>query len=291
MARVTEALMTGQAFSRGHDHYQIDVQFGGQNGWSPNYEEWASTTHYVRKDTIALLIESPKFFDMMPDPPFWHSCLKSLVELQAKSWDGLKSTLTVETVGTAFGGAGEEFDDYVNVKREKSAPVCTVVDLYGRPIQHFLHDWITYGLEDPDTKIPSIVTVTGVVPNDWLADMYSATMLFIEPDPTHLRVSKAWLTTNMYPKTSGPIEGKRDRTASGELLEISIEWTGVTQVGHGVMEFAKTVLDAINAGLPNANPMMRKAFIQSISPMVSGNMAQAYKGQLAKVGDEAVMAS
>lgn len=291
MGRITEALMTGQAFSRGHDAVMVDTQFGGQNGWTAEYDEWANTTHYVRKNMIPLLIEAPRFFEMMPDPAFWTGCLKSLVERQAKTWDGMKSTLSVEVVDTPFGGAGEVFHDYTKTKREQSTPTCTIVDVYGRPHQHFLEDWITYGLADPDTNVPGIVTVSGQAPGDWLADQYSATMLFIEPDPTHLKVSKAWLCTNMFPKTAGANEGKRDVTAPGELSELSVEWTGLTQTGHGVMAFAKTILDSINAGLPNANPRMRQAFVQAIHASVAGNPVTAYKGQLAGVADEAVMAS
>ena len=36
---------------------------------------------------------------------------------------------------------------------------------------------------------------------------------------------------------------------------------------------------------------MRQAFIRSINASVAGNPAQGYKGQLAKISEEAVMAS
>ena len=292
MARIAEALLTGQAYSRGHAHVQLDNQFGGTNSLTANYAEWASTTHHVSSDIIPVLIESPKFFDEMPDPAFWHSMLKSMIEQHCKVWEGLKSTLTVESAMTAYGGAGEEFGDPTKVKREKSVPTLTVVDTYGRPHQQFLKDWIYYGISDPETNVPAFVTISGKNPTDWLADMYSCTVLFIQPDPTHLRVSNAWLSTNMYPNTAGPEEGKRDVTAAGELLEIQVAFEGsITQTGHGVMAFAKTVLDSINAGLPNANPQMREAFIKAINASVASNPAQGYKGQLAKISSEAVMAS
>ena len=292
MARIAEALLTGQGPSRGHQHLMLDNQFGGTNSLTTNYEEWVSTTHHVTTDIIPILIESPRFFDEMPDPAFWHSMLKSAVESHCKLWDGLKSTLSVESAMTAYGGAGEEFGDPTKVKREKSVPALTIVDTYGRPHQNFFTDWILYGIADPETNYPAFVTISGNNPTDWLADMYSCTVLFIQPDPTHLHVSNAWLSTNMYPNTSGPIEGKRDITAAGELLELAISFEGaITQTGHGVMQFATTVLAAINAGLPNANPHMRQAFIRSINASVAGNPAQGYKGQLAKISEEAVMAS
>ena len=294
MARLTDALMANQAFSRGHEHPLLNLSYGGQMGYSTQYAEWASTTHYVRKNVIALLLELPKFIQLMPDSEFWAAAIKAMVEVHPLTWDGLKSTLSVETQTTPFGGAGEEFDDYVKTKREKSTPTSTYKDLYGRPMQNLLSDWIIYGLADPETNVPMAVTLAGKqAPSDWLADMYSMSVIFIEPDPTHTKVSKAWLCTNMYPKTSGPIEGKRDVTAAGELLEISVEWTAITQTGHGVMAFAKTLLDAINKALPNANPLVRKSFIQSVAPDVAavGTTGGAYGSQLAQVSADMVMPS
>lgn len=290
MARLADALLTGQAFSRGRKVQQLDLQYGGQNGYAPNLAEWASTTHYVRRNLVCLLIEAPKGFAMMPDPAFYVSALKSMVEIHAKTWDGFASGLTVDAgAETAVGGAGEMFQDFVNVTRARTNPVSTFTDMYGRPIQHFLHDWITYLIADPDTKVPALSTIAGVKPADLLADMYSATMLFYEPDPTHTQVAKAWLTTNMYPKTTGDIIGKRDLTAAGEILDLSIEWTGLTQTGAGVVNFAQTLMDAMN--LANANPMMRNSFIQAIASDVSSNVSKAYKGSMEKVGTEAALKS
>jgi hypothetical protein len=238
---------------------------------------------------VCLLIEPPRFFLQMPNPEFWVSALKSIFEVQAKSWDGMKSSLTVNTATTAVGGAGEMFDDPTNVVRERSEPSLTIVDLAGRPVQNFLHDWITYGVMDPDTKVPSFTTVVGAAPTDWLADMFSATALFFEADPTHLTVAKAWLCTNMFPKGTGDILGKRDMTADGSTLELQIGFTGVTQTSAGVIDFAQTLLDAMNK--TNANPMIRKSFLDAISSDVSSNPAKAYKGGLEQVGQEAVAAS
>jgi hypothetical protein len=283
------ALMTGQAFSRGKNTPLVDLQFGGNMGWATHYAEWPSMTHYVRKNMVCLLMEAPRFFQSMPNPEFWIGALKSICEVQAKSWDGLKSSLTVNTATTAVGGAGEMFDDPTNVTRERSEPSLTIVDLYGRPVQNFLHEWITYGVMDPDTKVPSFTTVAGVKPTDWLADMYSATMLFFEADPTHTHIAKAWLVTNMFPKATGDILGKRDMTADGETLELQIGFTGITQTSSGVVDLAQTLLDAMNK--TNANPMVRKAFMDAIGSDVSSNSVNAYKGGLEMVGAESARPS
>lgn len=289
MGRLTDALMTGQAFSRGRATPQLDLQYGGQNGWAPNLAEWVSTTHYVRKNLVCLLLEAPKGFSMMPDPAFWISALKSMVEVHAKTIEGFQTGLTVETSTTAVSGGGEMFQDVTNVTRNRVEPVFTFTDMYGRPIQHFLHDWITYLIADPDSKVPMLSTIAGLKPNDQLADMYSATMLFYEPDPTHTKVAKAWLTTNMYPLSTGDITGKRDLTSAGELSELSITFSGVTQTGLGVVAFAQTLLDRIN--IANANPNLRNAFMDDITADVSGNMQAGYKGTAEDLGADVVQPS
>jgi hypothetical protein len=290
MPRFNNALLTGQSFSRGRMVPQLDVQYGGQNGYAPHLGEWASTTHYVRRNLVCMLIEAPKAFAMMPDPTFYVSALKSLVEIHAKTWDGFNAGLTVEVSETAVGGAGEKFHDITNVTRAQTVPVSTFTDMYGRPIQHFLNDWITYLIGDPDTKVPMLSTIAGVKPSDMLADMYSATMLFYEPDPTHTKIAKAWLTTNMYPKSNGDWQGKRDLTAAGEPLELSIEWTGLTQSGRGVEMFAQKLMDTIN--LANANPNLRKSFMQNITSDVASNFAaRTYEKGTEIIGSEKAIVS
>lgn len=256
--RLANALLSGP-FTAGYDAPMLDVRFGGQNGYAPVLTEWVNNQAYVAKQMICLLIEAPRGFAYLPDPDFWVGALKSLVERQPKSITGLARGLTVETVENAVSGGGEIQQDVIDVKRERSAPNFTWVDKYGRPIQTLLEEWITNLLADPDSKIPNIVTVPGVKPTDLLADMHSATMLFFEPDPTHTKVLKAWLSTNMYPKATGDITAKRELSAAMESGEISVEFTAISQSSLGVRMFAQALLQSIN--LTNANPNLAPAFV------------------------------
>ena len=290
VARLTDALLTGQAQSRGRKVPQLDLQYGGVFGYASNTAEWVSMTHYVRQNLVCHLLEAPTGFKELSDPTFYTSALKSLVEVHCKTWDGFTSGLTVEVSETPVGGAGEMFQDITNVTRARTVPVSTHVDLYGRPIQHLLHDWITYLIGDPDTKVPMLSTIGGKKPNDRLADTYSATMLFYEPDPTHTKIAKAWLCTNMFPKATGDILGKRDLNSPGETLEISIEWTALTQTGRGVEIFAQSIMDTIN--LANANPYLRKSAVAAISGDVSSSIAtRTYKKGTELVGTDNAIAS
>ncbi len=286
MSRLSDAILGG-AYAKGKAP-MTDLKYGAQNGFAPNLAEWVSNTHYVRRNLICLLVEPPAGFRLLDDGPFWVTALKSLVEVHAKSIDGFNSGLEVDAgAETAVGGAGEMHQDIINVTRQRSNPSFTFVDLYGRPIQNFLHDWIINLIGDPDSKVPGIVTKENSRNRvtDMLADMYSATMLFMEPDPTHVKVAKAWLTTNMYPKGTGDITGKRDLTASGELSELTVEFTGISQTGLGVISFAQAILDKIN--FTNANPYARPAFVQNIHADVDA-VGRGFAGGVSELREQAI---
>lgn len=285
MSRVTNAILNQQAFGRGSSQPMLDLTFGGQQGYAPNLAEWVSNQAYVRRNLIPILLEAPRFFQLMPEPQKWVDTLKSLMELHCRTIEGFNAALTVETDTHPVGGAGELQDEIIDVKRARSEPVFGFVEKYGMPIQTFLSQWIHYGLMDPDTKYALVGTLSGQKPEDMLADWYSATMLFFEPDPTHKKVVKAWITTNMFPKETGEITGKREIAAGSEILNLSVPFTGVSQYGLGANLFAQQILDTIN--MNNANPYLRPAFIQSMAPDVAA-AAQGYKKNVEDLGAAAV---
>lgn len=269
MLSQSDALLKGEAYSWGATNKDeiLNLKYGGQFGWAPNLTQWVNNQAYVRRNLVCVLLEAPGFFQTMPQPDMWVASLKALFEVHAKSIDGLKGGLEVETDEHAVGGAGEMQQEVVNVKRERSNVTFTFTEKYGLPIQTFLYNWITYGIMDPDTKYAMVSTLANNETTDLLADMYSATCLFFEPDPTHTKVVKSWITTNLFPHSTGEIEGKRDLTGSAELLELSIEFGGISQFSLGTNIMAQKILDNMN--LTNANPYLRPGFVQNPSSVVS----------------------
>lgn len=261
MSRLADAILQG-GYSRGKSN-MLDLSYGGQNGFAPNLTEWVSQTHYVRRNIHCILLEAPRGFQYLPEPAFWISALKNMVEVHARTITGLNAGLEVSYSEVAVSGGGELFEDVTDVKRERSNVTFGFTDLYGRPMQTFVQNWILYLLGDPENKIPMINTLTTVRPSDMLADMSSATMLFIEPDPTHSKVAKSWIGTNMRPRLTGEIAGRKDLTAAGDLSELDIGFTGVYQSGIGVDMFAQAILNSLN--MNNANPNLRPAFAQGIA--------------------------
>jgi hypothetical protein len=265
MSRLSDAILQG-GYSRGLMSPMLDATYGGQNGYAPDLTEWVSQTHYVRKNLHCFLLEAPRGFDYLPEPQYWIRALKNMVEVHAKTIEGLNAGLSATFGETAVSGGGEIFEDTTNVTRERSNVTFGFTDLYGRPMQTFLQNWILYLMGDPDNKVPLINTLTTGRPYTMLADISSATMLFVEPDATHTKVAKAWLGTNMRPRDNGKVEGKRDLTSPGDLSELSVGFTGVYQSGIGVDTFAQAILNSLN--MNNANPNLRPAFARGIQAEV-----------------------
>ena len=282
MARISNAILSDSAFARGHTQPMLDLTYGGQFGFAPDLKEWVSNQNYVRRNMFCLLVEAPRFFRYLPNPEKWIQVLRSLVELHPRTIEGMNAGLTVEVADTPVGGGGEVQHEYVDVKRAQSTPTFTYDEKYGMPIQTFFRDWITHGLMDPDSKFANVGTLPGDRPSDMLADQYGMTCIFIEPDPTHRKVVKSWLTTNMFPKGTGDITGKRDLASPSELLSITQEFTGLSQFGLGIDVLSQRLLDNIN--INNANPYLRPAFLDGVAPDVEAQN-NGYRLQAQRLGE------
>lgn len=286
MARITNALLGATSFGRDLNQPALDPTFGGQLGYAPNLPEWVSNQAYVRRQLIPILLEAPKFFQLMPEPQKWIDTLKAIMELHCRTIEGLNAGVTLEFDEHPVGGAGEMQQEVTDSKRARSEPVFTFVDKYGMPIQNFLYQWLTYGIMDPDTKFALINTLSGNKPTDMLADMFTCSMLFIEPDPQHQKVVKSWIVCNMMPKSTGEIIGKRDLTAANEISNLSVEFTGISQFNLGTNKFAQTILDSIK--MDQANPYLRPALLQNISADVLASTSSGYANGITDIGTSAI---
>lgn len=267
MGRLTETILGQRAYGENKLAPMVDTAQleAGQLGLQPMFEGYVSNAAYVKRNLIAILVESPRGFEDLPEPAKWHATLKQLIETQSKSIEGLSNTLTVDfSDSNPVGGAGELQEDVTNVTRSRSVPVHVWTEKYGKPINAFFTGWITGLLMDPNTKVPGVAgNGQANRPTDLLPDYTGMTVLYLEPDPTNTKVMTSWLCTNMHPKTAGDVTGRRDLTAAGEPVDYSIEFTSLTQVGLGVDLFAQSVLDELN--LSGINPNLRPAFVDQIS--------------------------
>lgn len=286
MSRVTDAILGQKAFGRGSNQPMLDATFGGQMGYAPNLTEWVSNAAYVRKNLIVVLLEAPRFFQQMPDPQKWVDTLKSMVELHARTVEGLNAGITIEFDDHPVGGAGEMQSEIIDSKRTRSEVEMTFTEKYGNPLQTFLYNWMTYGMMDPDTKFALANTLDPANrPSDMLPDQYTCSMLFMEPDPSHHRVVKSWVGVGMAPRSTGDIVGKRDLTTAGEIQVLTVPWTGIYQFNLGTSLFAQTILDKIN--MTYANPYLRPSIVDKVSADVEAS-TKGYRSEVEDLGKSAV---
>lgn len=289
MARLKNTLLTksnaANALTSGEGGIVTDLRYSGQFGFMTDPKSLVANANYVRRNVIAVLVESPQGFNDLPNPELLHGTLKALVERHAKQITGLTSTLTVEFVEQPVGGAGEVQEDVANVTRARSNPAFVWPEKEGMPVQKFVDYWILNLLGDPETKVPRVVAHTNGRVEDLLPDYRGMTVMFFEPDTTHTKVEKAWLITAMMPRVGGTVEGQRDQTAAGEGLEHSIEFTGVTTVGEGPKRIAQKFLDEMS--LTGVNVNLRPAIVDQISEDVKA-AEEGFGDQVAAAAKEYV---
>jgi hypothetical protein len=288
MSRFANALIqTPVGSTRSALNQSLDLRFGGMNGYAPDLAEWVSAQAYTPKNVIAIVIELPKAFQLLSpaDCEAWSSAYKALIEQHPQSITGLNSTLEVDVVENAIGGAGQMFEDFVNVTEARTQPTFTWIDKSGMSIGTFWSTFIRTFMMNPDTKFADIMTLAVNKPTDQLADMYSGTILFVEPDKTGLEPVKAYLSTNFWPRSSGEQTAKRDLTQASESVQVDIQFTALTQQSLGVKTFARQILRNIN--LNNANASNRPSFVNAIDAdlLAVGN---GYKANVEKLGAQAL---
>ena len=267
----------------------LNLAEGGQQGAMTSPHQWQSNANYVRQQLIAVLVAAPIAMRWVPDQKAQIAALKSLIEVMPKRIEGLNSTVTWEFAETPVGNAGEMFESVINATRERSIPAFAWDDKHGQAVAKF---WNTYGhlfMMDPDLSKPGIVASQPYIDAGsppLLPEHMTFTTLFIEPDETMTNPINAWLCTNMMPKTSGEIIGRREMAAANEVPEVSIEMTALTLTGKAVLRQAKAYLDSLQ--LTDLRPTELKSFTDGIDTNAQGitpDVASAAEGFSSKITD------
>lgn len=286
-SRYPDTMIGNKAYGRGRNAPMVDLAHGAQNGLLQDWPGYISNTPYVRRNLIIKVLAGPRGFNLLPEPKKWYQTLKAVLELHPETVEGFNSTLEIETRDVSFSGDGNRQESVSNVTRARVEPVFSYVEKYGRPFAHFFERWVTELIMDPVTKYPGVTNRASSRGQeiDLLPDFTSATIIAFEPDPAFRKVDKAWLVADLKPKgTLVPVEGKRDIHNGGDLVEFSINMTGVAQISYGVELVAQAILDTMNP--VNANPMTQPAFTTA----VDGNMAELKPGIVEQLNDASLNA-
>lgn len=243
----------------------IDIRHGGQWGALPivggidsgkSINEWMHEQKYQRRPFIPILISAPKMFDLLPNAEAWKSAVKAMIEVHAKTITGIDTSLTVETAEADLGISGAKFKEYVKVTRASTNIAITLEEKVGNPFEILLDVWIRYGMEDPELGAPLITRITSKdkLPSIWSPEWTTMTVLFIEPDVFLRKPVHSWLVSNQFPTSNPDIIGAKDKMASREFKNISLELGGfaIPHTNKRVKKLAQVVLN--NLELWNKDP-------------------------------------
>lgn len=277
MKRLSTSLMgADQAFAAGATAPMVSIAGSGQQGFVHDLGTTLSNAAYVSKPVVCLVLNGPRGFQDLPNSEIYYSTLKELLEDNSRTITGLRATLTADFTSNQIGHGTEVQEDIAKVTRERSVPVHTHTERYGKPINRFYTTWIEYFLGSGENSIPKIATLgLSSGPADLLPDYTSATCLYIEPDPLHKNVVEAWLITNMHPKTAGQVEAGRDLSTPGQTIDYSIEFTGIGAYGPAIRAMAQQIWNEIN--LVGADTGNRQAFITAVGADIAAEDAAGYK--------------
>lgn len=257
----------------------LNLAYGGQWGYAPNYSQWLNNQAYVRPNARAVLLSAPKMFTRLPNAREWIRTLKALVEIHPKRITGFDFGLTVNVAKHDIGAGGQQQGEPVKTVRNESTPAMTFQSKVGRPEQRFIEAWIRMIL-DPDTTyssslyLPSSVTANGSTIDTFFADQYAATILVFEPNQSFTRVEKAGIVHNFWPTTTGPIVMESNPVDDMQLEELEIPFEGFVEPCRGAEELAQGILNNIN--FVNANPCTRKASYPGIDSDVAAQTDIGY---------------
>lgn len=243
----------------------LDIKHGGQWGALPamgaldngaSINEWMHDQQYLKRDLIPIVISVPKMFELFPNTDSWKQAVKAMLEVHAKTIDGLNSSLSVNKTDKELGLSGAKFEEVSDVTRESSSVAITVDEKYGNPFEILLDVWIRYGLLDPDLKAPLITRIASedLLPNVWSPEWYAMSAIFIEPDVLLRKPIHAWLVNNMFPDANPDITGKKDKNSGrdGKTISITLGGFAIPHTNKRVMKLAKQVLT--NLELWNKDP-------------------------------------
>lgn len=279
--RITTDLFPAGVFHPNLKDPMVDVRRGGGFGYAVDYQALVNDTPHVSNNLICRVLASPRGFDLLDGDiaKSWHGGFKALFETHAVTVEGLNKTLNPSWSSVPWGGSGEEFEVPTGMTRSKSDVQFTFNEKMGLPITHMVEQYHRLFIMDEDTKHP-MIAMSGKPIVDGLADFYTWTMIFIEPDRYLQYVRRAWIVANMGIKTSPQNEGKRDKNSDQSTLSIDLQMSGISQVGYAVDAVARKILGEIRA--TQNDPRRDPAFMTDYSGAIKD---QANAGFIERMKD------
>ena len=214
-----------------------------------NYDAYLSSAPYVSQPVIAKVISTPGFMNLLPGAKAWQKAFVSFIEEHPTKITGLNSTITVDTESNEVGGTGEQQEAPRRIKRTRTVITLEMPEKLHKSASSFAGDCIRYGQGNEYTGVPLaslFIENLDDVGGGWTPDLYSANVVFMEPDVTKLDIVDVWYGVQFFFKTSGDRTAKRDLASGGDTQSLSIECAGIFFGTAKAFEFARQLLPKIS---------------------------------------------
>lgn len=275
--RPIDAFIQGIGPAIGRPAGMLNLAHGGMYGALPDHSTWVNNAPYVQQHAVFRLLRAPSAFALMGNAGnIYREYLKTLLEIKAKRFEGLKLNVDVSYDERELDGSGNKMHTPSDAKREESELSITWDELDGMPISHFWKDVNSLLLVDPMTKKPRLSSMIDLP--DMLPERRSWAGLAYETDTTNRFVTKAILIDNCMAKSNGgEMELKMDKNSEMEPKEVTIAFTGFTLDGPNITQAAQELHDEISRTL--IDPHRSRSYIEGVEANIA-SIAKGYKETL-----------
>jgi len=258
MSDIEKALLgKNRAYGKGHGARMGRISGGGTNGYAPNFREWLNAQPIVRQHGILLLLDIPGMYkkrsgvNLVSDHTEWALAIRALLETQPQEITGFDAQLTANMGEVPLSrDQATFFEVNTSVTMNRSVPnFMYASDKPGLPFRRILEHMIRFGQRDKDTQYAMMhqYLTTDDPTRDTLADMYTCSYIFIQPDQSGKVCEGAFLVRNSMPTTGGPVVTSRTMDEIG-IEQLDVPWTGMVFYNDTTKKAGQVLLDKLMLG-------------------------------------------
>ncbi|UZV40132.1 hypothetical protein [Pseudomonas phage IR-QUMS-PaBa1-GHS-2021] len=227
----------------------INAQFGGMYGWAGNVFEYVSAQPHVSQLGWCIVLSTPAAFSRLPGGTALHSLCKAWFENRSQSFEGLRDMTEVQFAQMEW--TGHVLSIPSGATRSMGQVTHTGYDCIGEVFTKMFKVWQQWLVMDSEVLNAKIVILDN--PGDMLIDEVSVSCIYFEPTHTMKDIAHAALVVGMMPRTSVPIEIKRNKSEEGAIRQITMEFTGLVEFDTlAVKQIARQMLKLLPLYNPDA---------------------------------------
>ena len=225
----------------------INGEPGGNRGWASNIFDYVSMQPHVQQQSWCIVLATPALFSRLPAGNALHSLCKSFFENRTQKFEGLSDRTEINYGEMKW--TGHTLSVPTGATRTLGQITHTAYEIEGESFTKMFKIWQQWALMDSEIVNAKAVLLDD--PGDLLLDEIGASMIYFEPTKNMRDIAHAQLAVGVMPRTSVPIEMRRDKDDEGQIRIIQMEFTGLIEADtYAVKQLARRMLSL----LPMYNP-------------------------------------